>query len=487
MVFECFCQNDRFADCDQSFLPIIEEGPDSKGGRKGNGWLKELVAFANSFGGTLYVGVDNKTHEVLALSHETADKVSLMAQRLIDERIEPPLVYRIGKIEVPNTSPTRYVPYIKVERSKYPPLSLRFNGVQSFYIRHFGKTSLATGEEIRNLVLNSDSVFYDCLPTTIKYDPNDFTYLRSFYSKQNDGKELTTKDLINISFVSPDGFLNKGSLLFADNCSDSRTLIECSKFLGVSKGETTFYANKTIKGNLLFELNEAVDFVLSHSASGFKKTDSGKEDYLSYPKRSLLEGIANALGHRNYFITGSQIEINIYKDRLEIVSPGSLVSSKWLSKERDLSSIPPLRRNEIICSVFSLCKIMDHKGSGFDKIEADYKPFGPTFAPFADSNDSFFCLTLPDLTHEGGLVSGNENPKVYTKSAINGKYSLDILSYCYNKSRSAREISSFLGIKPSSYFREEIIKPLVENDLLLAVKEGNSSLYRSNINKVFPL
>lgn len=486
MIFENLIKSANLEDYETEFKGLIEEGPDSSGGRKENGWLKELVAFANSFGGTLYIGVDNKTHEVLALSHENADKVSLMVQRLVDERIEPHLVYRIGKIEVPNTSPTRYVLFVKVEKSKYPPISLRFDGVQSFYVRHFGKTSIATGEEIRNMILNSDSVSYDSLPTSVKYDLNNFKYLRSAYFK-NTKKELTVKDLININFITPDGYLNKGSLLFADNCDDNRTLVECSQFLGVSKGETTFYATKTIKGNLLYELDEIISFITSHSASGYTKTPTGTKGYVSYPRRALLEGVVNALGHRNYFIGGSQIEINIYKDRLEIISPGSLVGSKWLNKEKNLSALPPIRRNEILCFVFSICGFMDHKGSGFDKIQEDYKPYGPLFAPYVDSNDSFFSLTLPDLTHEGGLVGFNENPKVYTRENLEGKYSIDILSYCYNKPRSAKEIATLLSIKPSTYFRDSIIKPLVEKDYLLALNQGGVTVYSANINKVFPI
>lgn len=486
MLIEELVQNVNLEDYKTEFKGIIKEGKGEGSERLEIGWLKQLTSFANTFGGTMYIGVDNKTHNVLALSHDEADKISLMVQRQIEEHVEPPLNYVIEKIIVPNTSPIRYVIAIHVEKSKYPPVSLRFNGIGVIYVRHFGKTSVASGEEIRGLIMNSDSASFDLLETDEKYDKEDFKFLNEFYRKRNDGKELKEKDLINIGFINSSGYLRRGSLLFNDNCKDNRTLVECSQFLGVSKGENTFYANKTIKGNLLYELEEIIKFVTSHSANGFIKTDDGKKKYLAYPQRSLIEGVANALGHRNYFIQGGQIEINIYKDRLEIVSPGSLLGNKWLNKETNLSKIPPLRRNELICSVFSLCKIMDHKGSGFDKIEEEYKPYGEKMAPFASSDDSFFSLTLPDLTHINGLVSEAINPPVHTIELLESKNALKILSFCYNENKTATEIANYLKIKSSTYFRKEMLLPLVEKGYLLSIDSNYPVTYRSNSSKVFP-
>ncbi|HAS56331.1 MAG TPA: hypothetical protein DCR94_03640 [Firmicutes bacterium] len=486
MLIDELIPNVNLEDCKTEFKGIIKEGKGEGSERLEIGWLKQLASFANTFGGVMYIGVDNKTHTVLALPHEEADKTSLMVQRQIEEHIEPPLNYFIEKIIVPNTSPTRYVIAVHVEKSKYPPVSLRFNGIGVIYVRHFGKTSVASGEEIRNLIMNSDSASFDLLETDKKYHKDDFKFLNDFYKKNNDGKDLKEKDLINIGFIDSFGRLRRGALLFKDDCDDGRTLVECSQFLGVSKGENTFYASKTIKGNLLYELEEMVNFVTSHSADGFVKTNDSKEKYVAFPRRSLIEGIANALGHRNYFIQGGQIEINIYKDRLEIISPGSLIGSKWLNKETNLAKIPPLRRNELICSVFSLCKMMDHKESGFDKIEEEYKPYGEKFSPFASSNDSFFSLTLPDLTHVNGLVSKATNPPVHTLELLDCKNALKILSFCYNENKTASDIANYLKIKPSSYFRKEMLLPLVEKGYLLTIRGEYPATYRANSSKVIP-
>lgn len=285
--------------------------------------------------------------------------------------------------------------------------------------------------------------------------------------------------------MSKDYKLSRWALLFKDGCGNENTLVVCSQFLGFSKGDDIFYNTIDVKGNLLYELNEILKFISTRSAFGFIKTSEGREILISYPKRSLIEAITYALGHRNYFISGLEIEVNLYKDRLEIISPGSLVGSRWLNRETNLSSIPPIRRNEVICSIFNICKVMDKKGSGFDKIEEEYKPYGINFAPMATSNNQFFSLTLPNLAYQGGLKNVDDNPSVKAFEELPGKNDLKILSYCYNKNRTISEIAKFLNIKPTTYLRKEVIKRLVNKGYLIEYNNYNPITYLTNKKKVF--
>ena len=486
MRIEDLVPNVNLEDEATEFKGIIKEGESEKknGDRLEVSWLKEINAFANTEGGTLYIGVDNKTHEILALDHQTADQIALMIQRLVQEHLESPVKYQIRAIAVPQTTPIRYVLAVKVEKSKFLPITLKINGVGRIYLRHFGKTSIATGEDIRSMVLNSESVSFDSLPTEEQFQKENFSKLFDTYRKNNDGKELTEKELISVGFMDRTKHLARGALLFRDDCAEPRTRVDCSQFMGETKGADVFYHTKTIYGNLLKELEEMEAFVLDRSANGFVKKDFRSQTLLSYPNRALLEGLVNALGHRNYFMQGSQIEVNLYTDRLEIVSPGSLLGSKGLKNEKNLSSLPPLRRNEVICGVFELCKLMEEKGSGFDKIEHDYSSYAEEYAPFANSNESFFALTLPNLAHPGGVISAIENPKVHTLEELSSS-DLKILSYCYHHSRSAKEIATYLKVTPSSYFRKNTLERLVESGYLVP-SEGKPVTYKSNSNNVFP-
>lgn len=486
MLLEELIPNINIEDYEVEFKGIIEEGPNpsSPDERLEVGWLKEMAAFANTRGGRLFVGVNAKTHELLALDHETSDRITLMVQRLVKEHIEPPIRYTISALPVPDTKPTRYVIQIEVEKSKYPPISMHFGGLSVIYVRHFGKTSPATGEEIRDLIMNSESVSFDDRLTEEVYKPEDFSFLHQYYAERNEGSPLTDKALISIGFMSSARLLSKGALLFKDDCDDERTLISCTQFLGFSKGDDTYYYTDEYRGNLLKGYEHIMAFIRGRAANGFVKKGASRVPLISYPERSLTEGIVNALGHRNYFIQGSQIEINLYRDRLEIVSPGSLVGSRWLNREKDLSSIPPLRRNNVICGVFSLCRLMEEKGSGFDKIEAEYAPYGDGYAPYASSTSQYFSLTLPDLSREEGLAEQNDLPSIHTVLPLEGKHDRFILSFCYGEERSASDIASALHIKPSSYFRKEVLGRLVKDGYLIPHKVEKVTLYHSSPSKV---
>ncbi len=448
------------------------------------GWLKTIAAFANTCGGNLYIGVDNRTHKVLSLDHRTVDQLSLLINQRVRERITPAIKYSIQPIPADNTVPTRYVLVVKVELSGQLPVYVHENGLMGIYVRSFGQTVLATPEQIRDMVLMSENVPFDKPFSTEDYKRSDFSAVFSYAQEHN--VAITEKALISCGFMSAEKKLSRGALLFRDDCSSMITKITATLWPGVSKGDSVVLASEDFIGNLLKGVQFATNFIRSHSINGFVKQSDSRTDLFSYPERSVLEGVVNAIGHRNYFISGSQIEINMFRDRLEITSPGALLGVKLMKKETDIASIIPRRRNEVICGTFQLLHLMEEKGSGFDKIEEDYSHYDSKYAPYVSSASDSFTLTLPSLTWHGTLLDENASTPVRTDTVLHGKNDLAILSYCYGKARSVTEIAAHLGIKPSTYLRKKVILPLVENGYLLAYGEDRSITYKSNPENVFP-
>jgi predicted HTH transcriptional regulator len=198
----------------------------------------------------------------------------------------------------------------------------------------------------------------------------------------------------------------------------------------------------------------------------------------------VTEGIVNAIGHRNYYIQGSQIEVNIYKDRMEITSPGSLLGVRELHEEKNISNIIPRRRNDVVCALLEMCRYMEKKGSGFDKIEADYSGYGEQYRPYVSADSHSFTLTLPDLAFSGVVSQTPESPEVYVEAALQGKNDLNILSYCYGNNRTVKEISNYISVTPSTYFRKNTITRLVDKGFLIEIKQGKVSRFQSNPEKV---
>ena len=115
----------------------------------------------------------------------------------------------------------------------------------------------------------------------------------------------------------------------------------------------------------------------------------------------MLEGVVNALIHRNYLEIGSEVHIDMFDDRIEIYSPGGMVSGISL-EGKDLLKIPSKRRNPILADIFSRLKYMERRGSGFKKILADYEgqvEFDESRMPVFDADNDDFTLTLYNLNY----------------------------------------------------------------------------------------
>lgn len=462
---------------------IIEEGKKDKGRNCEIGWLRTIAAFANTEGGKMVIGVENDTHKIVALDKKTADKTILMIHRQISERIEPKISYDVKSITIPAAGEIRFIIEVFVEKSNDLPVILHDGGMLGIYVRNFGRTDIATPEQIRDLILMSDNTPFDTAVTDKEYDKKNYSRLYETFTERNSG--ITEKALISMGAVTQDKKVTRGMLLFADDCDDLRTKVVATEWPGFDKGGSIVTASEEYVGDLITVINKSIEFIKSHSATGFKKEETRNVPYISFPARSVTEGVVNAVGHRNYYMLGTQIEINIFRDRLEITSPGALLGVRYLYREKDIASIIPRRRNEVICNILEKCKLMEKKGSGFDNIEADYAEAGEAFAPFISTDANSFTLTLPDLTFTKGVTEQDEDsPEVYIQEVQEGKNDLKILSYCYNKKRSVREIADWIGVTPSTYFRKNVIDRLVGNGFLREIRDTKGKKYISDGEKV---
>jgi predicted HTH transcriptional regulator len=114
-----------------------------------------------------------------------------------------------------------------------------------------------------------------------------------------------------------------------------------------------------------------------------------------YPAEAVHEALVNALVHREYMIQGSEIHIDIYDDRLEVVSPGGMPDGKRI-QDLNVDAIPSTRRNPVLCDIFSRLKLMERRGSGLRKIIDQYPEDAP---PSFHSTSQSFVATLRNLNY----------------------------------------------------------------------------------------
>ncbi len=429
-------------------------------------WAKTIVGFANSSSGHILIGVTNDGF-IKGLSNEEIDETKNLILLTINRHIFPhvPVQFKLIKCKDDKRILSVYVEYVN-EIVVFKAGD--FN--EKVYVRDDGATVPASISQI--LKMSKRKFGIDGQILNEQYEKSEFVAfnkLAKLYRKDN--QEPTLKILINEEVVNQDGRITEGLSMFKDSYKSDDTLVSCRLWNGFDKGEDEVIDRKDFKGCLCDIFENTLDFIKRNSRSGFiKMSDGSRLDTYSYPENALREAIVNALAHRDYSIYGTQVDIDIFKDRLEITSPGSWLLDKE-PNEYKFNSIPSVRRNRIICNCFSVIGLMEKSGSGLRKIYEIYSKLNVEMPTLYNCPD-FFRITLYDLLN---------TEKAIAKQI--GYYDAEILQFCNGIARSREEIQNHIGYNSTSHFTKLILKPLIDAGLLIPTAKRNSKHQKYITNK----
>ena len=447
-------------------------------------WLKTIAGFSNASGGDFFIGVEDQSNKLNGFKKQEADSERNYFNNQVNEHLTPVPQLKISFIKYLINDNERYIIHIQVYESEIKPVILKYKGVPSIYIRREGFTNGATYEEIIGMSLSSKNSQYDLMRSNVKFNFDDFKILREYYSKHNDGKVLKEKALKSLGFFDENDYLCNGALLFKDDYDGLKTEVQCSVFSGFNKGSKRIVTINKFHGNIISVIEYMNEFVNQRMNHSVIKEDDRRINIDAYPSRAIFEGIINAVAHRDYYIDGTQINLDMFKDRLEISSPGGFFRGDKIEKTYDLSKIISKRRNELISSILVMCNVMEAAGTGFDKICEDYKDVDFMHKPYIYSSSDHFTLVLPDLTYDEG-VQDNAIPHIsFISMDKSSTYDKKVLEFCYYNEHKASEIANYLNISDSSYFRKKILNNLVKNDYLKENKISKATYYKTNQDKV---
>ncbi len=413
-------------------------------------WAKTLVGFANTYGGYLFVGITNDLN-LVGLNKDEIDKTKNLVLKTINRYIFPHIevkfkTYKCNEEKYILSIWTDYVNEIVIYKSG--------DFSEKVYLREDGSTVLASVSQI--LAMGKRKFGVDKQVLNIQYETKNFTKFNKLsVLYRRDSKKIDEKVLISKEVESEDGRITEGLRMFSDNFESDITLAVCRLWNSYDKGSNEVIDKKEFKGSLCDVFTNIMDFVKRNSRSGFiKMGDGSRLDTVSYPIDALREAVINALAHRDYSIEGTQIDVDIFKDKLVITSPGKWLLSKKPS-EYKLDTIPSIRRNKVICACFEALGLMERSGSGLKKIYNVYKELNFK-EPEIDEEHDYFLITLYDLLalHDNVITATTKYDKI-------------ILEFCKNYARSREEIQEHIGIKSRSYFTLNILKPLVKSGALI--------------------
>ena len=447
-------------------------------------WLKTIAGFSNACGGDFYIGVEDKTNKLVGFDRREADNERNYFNNQVNEHLVPRPQMNISFVRYEIKEKERFVIRVQIMESVIKPMILKYKNIPSIFMRRDGFTNGATYEEIIEMSVKSKHTQYDILTSNVKYDAAKFTVLREFYSEHNDGKVLSEKSLQSMGFYDKNGLLVNGAVLFADDYQESKTQVQCSVFSGFHKGSERIVTINRFHGNIISTINYMMEFVTQRMNHSMIKLGDTRKNIDAYPQRALFEGVINAVAHRDYFLDGTQIQVDMFKDRLEISSPGGFYRGEKLGKTYDLSGIISKRRNELIASVLVSCNVMEAAGTGFDKIIEEYQEADEGHRPYIYSSSDHFTLVLPDLTYLDGIEDSNFPILAFVPVANGTDFDDKVLSFCYYQAHKVSEIAEHLGISDSTYLRKQVLGNLEKQGYLVASKISRAMYFKTNPDMV---
>ena len=242
------------------------------------GWLKTIAGFANASGGEFYIGVEDKTNQLIGFDRKSVDSERNYFNNQVNEHLSPRPQTKCEFIKYEINGKERFIIKVCVNESVVKPIVLKYKNVPSIFMRRDGFTNGATYEEIIEMSVKSKKTQYDLLVSDVKYDSAKLSDLRLFYAQHNNGEALKEKALQSLGFVNEDGFLLNGAVLFLDDYKDNKTEVQCSVFSGFNRGSKRIVTINRFNGNITSTINYILDFVnqrMNHSAI---KLDDGRQN-----------------------------------------------------------------------------------------------------------------------------------------------------------------------------------------------------------------
>lgn len=406
--------------------------------KKPKSWCKSVSAFANGRGGSLIFGVSNDD-QVVGLADAVRDSEIISEQ--IKARLNPIPNFNL-KFE---TVDGKNLIVLIVYAGDQTPYYYDADGTLTAYHRVGNESVPVTPAKLQELVIKGSVSSYDCLKSRYDFGNMAFTKLKSTY-KQKTGNRFEDSDYESFGIVDENGVLTNAGALLADESPIRHSRMFCTRWNGLDKapGIVDAVDDKEYSGGLINLLQAGTEFVANNSRKAWKKTGDSRIEMPDYPERAVLEGIVNALIHRNYLELGSEVHIDMFDDRLEIYSPGGMCDGTRV-QERDLLRVPSRRRNPIIADIFNRLKYMDRRGSGFKKILSDYRNhpnYNEDMEPeFFSDNDSFI-LVLKNINYR---ISVSVNKRKASKRTMDHIEKIEKYLRHHNGAKT-KDIASFVGL-----------------------------------------
>lgn len=407
---------------------------------------KEIIAFANANGGTIYVGVENDGN-VIGIS--SADKTIQQISNMVRDAIKPDVTMFIHYDTIKANDKT--VVKIDIQRGTQRPYYLAAKGLrpEGVYVRQGTSSAPSTDTAIRQMIKETDGDSFEAM-RSLEQELT-FTAAEKEFSIRN--LEFNEPQRQTLKLINSDGIYTNLGFLLSDECSHT---VKVAVFEGTD--QSVFKDRREFSGSLFKQLEDVYSFIDLNNPIKATFNKLLRIDSRAYPDVAVREALLNSLVHRDYSFSSSTL-ISIYTDRIEFVSIGGLMPGIAID---DIMMGVSVCRNPGLANVFYRLQLVEAYGTGMKKIRNAYKD--AKVQPIVENSNNAFKIVLPNLN-----VKSVPDRTISENEAV-------IISMAEKKGEITRaDVENKLGVSTSTASR--LLRRMVNDGLLSQNGVARSTKY----------
>ena len=430
-----------------SDLVALGEGFTTEFKRSGaSGLGREICAFANATGGMILLGVTDDG-EVLGIGNHNRLKSEVQS---VARSADPPIAVEIESVG--------QVLCVRVPAQQGKPYS--FGG--RFFIREGASSQQMSREQIREFFYREGVIHFDetaCRKFSLETDLDEENWAVFRYRARVPETMRPEVALRNLHLIGEDGRMtHAGAWLLARDIRKFNVSahVSCGLFMGTDK--VRILDRRDFHGDVYSMIDETMGWLLSKINVEFIIQGLRREERPELPEQALREAVVNALAHRDYRSTAN-VQVYLFTDRLEIVSPGGLPAG-ITEAELGTRSVP---RNPLLFGMLHRMDVVEHIGSGIRRIRdlcREHEVSEPVFEVTEHWVVATFKRPDSDDTHQVDIEAAPSWDQVGTKLGLS-RDQVDIIRNCLT-TNAIGELMQVTGRSNRTKFRNQILKPLME-------------------------
>ena len=415
---------------------------------------KEVVAFANSFGGKIYVGVSDQG-KITGI--ENYDDTLLQISNMIRDSIKPDVTMFVRYQE--KIIEEKRILEIEIQRGTNRPYYISKKGItpSGVYVRQGASSVPATDTMIRMMIKEDDNSVFEsmrCLKQELSFEVLKKEWIDSSIDFNN-------QSIRNFKIINQEQLYTNLGYLVSDQCPFE------IKILRYSSNDHRQIQDRQIFGGSIFQsMHQTYHYLeginqLSSTFDGIKRID-----HYNYPIQAIREALLNCIVHRDYSMEGS-IQITVFEDKIEFTSLGGLVEGMSVN---DIMVGISVCRNENLAKLFYRMNLIEGFGIGLQKI---FECYQGEKTPLIEITDHVFKITLYNINYEK-----NKEIVYYTQNIVcDGSTEYNVVSKYlgehYTITRS--DIEELLHTSQATSNR--ILRKLLEDDRIIKIGQGKNTKY----------